>query len=45
MNSLPNLGRKPISRYHASEMNAKSNEFKGWTPTESLFNLPSGYCL
>jgi hypothetical protein len=33
---LAGQGRKPISRYHASEMNAKSNEFEGWSSVESL---------
>jgi hypothetical protein len=28
-------GRKPLSRYHASEMNALDNEFEGWTAEES----------
>lgn len=28
-------GRKPISRYHASELNARDNEFDGWKPEES----------
>lgn len=28
-------GRKPLSRYHASEMNALDKEFKGWEADES----------
>ena len=27
--------RKPIRRYHASELNARDGEFEGWTPDES----------
>jgi hypothetical protein len=32
---LANQGRKPISRYHASEMNARDHEFEGWTNEEN----------
>jgi hypothetical protein len=31
---LVNLKRKPISRYHASEMNAHDHEFEKWTKEE-----------
>lgn len=33
---LSRQGRKPISRYHASEMNALDGEFEGWSKEESL---------
>jgi hypothetical protein len=32
---LISQNRQPLSRYHASEMNARDNEFEGWTPHES----------
>ena len=32
---LANQGRKQISRYHASEMNARDHEFEGWTNEEN----------
>ena len=31
---LVTAGRKPISRYHASESNARDNEFEGWNKDE-----------
>jgi Protein of unknown function (DUF3800) len=32
---LSSRGRRPISRYHAAEMNARDNEFEGWSEAES----------
>lgn len=33
---LESQGRKHLSRYHAAEMNAHSNEFGGWSKAETL---------
>ena len=33
---LISKGRKPISRYHATELNARDNEFEGWSKKESI---------
>lgn len=33
--SLASQGRKRITRYHGSELNARDNEFEGWLPEES----------
>jgi hypothetical protein len=33
---LARQGRKQLSRYHAAEMNAHSNEFEGWGQEETL---------
>jgi hypothetical protein len=32
---LTRAGRKPILRYHAAELNARDNEFDGWSREES----------
>jgi hypothetical protein len=32
---LLSQGRKPITRYHAAELNARNEEFEGWTANES----------